>query len=62
MAKRTSTDGEVRSSYSTSASASDERQSRHQCTGLKPRTKWPRRMIAANARNCSASYFEAIVR
>ena len=30
----TSIDGEVRSSYSTSASASAERQSRHQCTGL----------------------------
>ena len=33
-ANRTSMDGEVRSSYSTSASASAERQSRHQCTGL----------------------------
>ncbi len=32
--KRTSIDGDVRSSYSTSASASAERQSRHQCTGL----------------------------
>jgi putative ABC transport system permease protein len=31
---RAFTEGEVRSSYSTSASASAERQSRHQCTGL----------------------------
>ena len=30
----TSIDGDVRSSYSTSASASAERQSMHQCTGL----------------------------
>jgi hypothetical protein len=51
----TSIAGDFLSSYSTSASASDEPQSRHQCTGLAPRTTWPRSMIAASARSCSAS-------
>ncbi len=33
--------GETLSSYSTSASASAERQSRHQCTGFTPLIEWP---------------------
>ena len=54
--------GEDLSSYSTSASASAERQSRHQWTGLAPLYRCPLRMILPSARICCASKRGSMVR